>query len=80
MTFEDRELFLSSSDFGVSFCYNFRSNYGDIHTGSYNGDNYNRLEPNDQKAWMTRATFRPLPAGRSSCRVLDANGGLVTRP
>jgi Phosphate-selective porin O and P len=60
--FEDREGFLSSSDFGASFRYNFNGNYGDIHSGFYNGDNYNRLEPNDQKAWMTRATFRPLPA------------------
>ena len=25
-------------------------NYGDVHTGFYNGDNYNRVEPNDQKA------------------------------
>jgi hypothetical protein len=58
--FEDREGFLSSSDFGASFRYNFPGNYGDVHTGFYNGDNYNRLEPNDQKAWMTRATFRPL--------------------
>jgi phosphate-selective porin O/P len=60
--FEDREGFLSSSDFGASFRYNFSGNYGDIHTGFYNGDNYNRAEPNDQKAWMTRATLRPLPA------------------
>jgi hypothetical protein len=58
--FEDREGFLSSSDFGASFRYNFSGNWGDVHTGFYNGDNYNRLEPNDQKGWMTRATFRPL--------------------
>jgi hypothetical protein len=58
--FEDREGFLSSSDFGASFHYNLPGNYGDIHSGFYNGDNYNRAEPNDQKAFMVRGTFRPL--------------------
>jgi hypothetical protein len=61
-TFEDREGILSSSDVGASFHYNFKNDYGDVHTGYYNGDNYNRAEANDQKAWMTRVTFRPLPA------------------
>jgi hypothetical protein len=61
-TMEDREGILSSSDAGASFHYNFKSNYGDVHTGFYNGDNYNRAEANDQKAFMTRATLRPLPA------------------
>ena len=60
-TLEDREGILSSSDVGASFHYNFKGNYGDVHTGFYNGDNYNRAEANDQKAWMTRATVRPLP-------------------
>jgi hypothetical protein len=60
-TFEDREGILSSSDFGASFRYNFGGNYGDVHTGFYNGDNYNRLERNDQKALMIRGTLRPLP-------------------
>jgi hypothetical protein len=58
--FEDREGFLSSSDFGASVRYNLPGNYGDVHTGFYNGDNYNRLEQNDQKAFMIRGTFRPL--------------------
>ncbi len=44
-----------------SFHYNFKNNYGDVHTGYYNGDNYNQPEANDQKAWMTRVTVRPLP-------------------
>jgi hypothetical protein len=60
-TFEDREGILSSSDVGASFHYNFNNNYGDVHTGYYNGDNYNQPEANDQKAWMTRVTVRPLP-------------------
>jgi hypothetical protein len=33
-TFEDREGFLSSSDVGASFHYNFENNYGDVHRGS----------------------------------------------
>jgi hypothetical protein len=60
-TLEDREGLLSSSDVGASFHYNFKADYGDVHTGFYNGDNYNRAEENDQKAWMTRVTVRPLP-------------------
>ena len=31
--FEDRESFLSSSDVGASFRYNFANSYGDIHSG-----------------------------------------------
>ncbi|MDQ3346578.1 MAG: OprO/OprP family phosphate-selective porin [Acidobacteriota bacterium] len=59
-TFEDREGILSSSDVGATFRYVFGGNYGDVHTGFYNGDNYNRVEANDQKALMIRATVRPL--------------------
>jgi hypothetical protein len=61
-TFEDRESILSSSDVGATFRYNFAGNYGDVHGGFYNGDNYNRAEANDQKAFMVRGTVRPLPA------------------
>ena len=60
-TLEDREGILSSSDLGATIRHQFRGNYGDIHGGVYNGDNYNRPEVNDQKAWMVRATLRPLP-------------------
>jgi hypothetical protein len=60
--FEDREGFLSSSDVGVSFHYNLPGNYGDLHTGLYNGETYTRPEANDQKAFMFRGTLRPLPA------------------
>jgi hypothetical protein len=61
-TFEDREGILSSSDLGATFRYVFAGNYGDLHGGIYNGDNYNRPEANDQKAFMVRGTVRPLPA------------------
>jgi hypothetical protein len=59
--FSEREGFLSSSDVGASFHYNFARNYGEVHAGFYNGDNYNRFETNDEKAFEIRGTFRPLP-------------------
>jgi hypothetical protein len=58
--FEDREGFLSSSDVGVSFRYTFPGNYGDVHSGLYNGETYTRPEANDQKGFMIRGTGRPL--------------------
>ncbi len=61
--FEEREGFLSSSDFGISGHYNLPGNYGDIHAGVYNGDTYTRADPNDQKAFQVRGTLRPLPLG-----------------
>lgn len=59
--FEERDGFLSSSDVGATFHYSFDGNYGDVHGGFYNGENYNRAEVNDQKALMIRGTLRPLP-------------------
>jgi hypothetical protein len=59
--FEDRDGFLSSSDAGASFRYNFKGNYGDLHGGFYNGETYSRQEANDQKALMIRGSVRPLP-------------------
>ena len=41
---------MTSADAGVSFHYNLPSNYGDVHVGVYNGENYQRVEVNDQKA------------------------------
>jgi len=59
--FSERDGFLSSSDVGASFHYNFARNYGEVHAGYYNGDNYNRFETNNQKAFEIRGTLRPLP-------------------
>jgi hypothetical protein len=59
--FEDREGYLSSSDIGASFHYNFDKNYGDLHAGFYNGETYSKPEVNDQKGFMVRGTVRPLP-------------------
>src|SRR5439155_22967374 len=58
--FSEREGFLSSSDAGASFHYNFPSNYGDVHVGVYNGETYSRVEVNDQKAFQVRGSFRPF--------------------
>jgi hypothetical protein len=56
----ERTGYMSSSDAGMSFHYNFPKNYGDVHVGYYNGENYNRAEVNDQKGFMVRATGRPF--------------------
>ena len=51
---------MTSSDAGASFHYNFPSNYGDIHVGVFNGENYQRVEVNDEKALEFRGTLRPF--------------------
>ena len=61
--FVEREGYFASADAGASFHYQLPSNYGDVHAGVFNGENYNRAEVNDQKAVMIRATLRPLPGG-----------------
>jgi hypothetical protein len=58
--FNEREGYQSSADAGVGFRYNLPQNYGDIQTGFYNGENYNKPEVNNQKAFMFRGTIRPL--------------------
>ena len=59
--FPEREGYLSSSDAGASFRTQFPGNYGEIHVGIYNGENYNKPEANSQKAVQIRGTVRPLP-------------------
>src|SRR5262245_1004191 len=71
--FPEREGFFASADGGASFHYQLPGNYGDIHTGIFNGENYNRTEPNDQKAFMIRATVRPLPTGPMVLRGIRAS-------
>lgn len=58
--FVEREGFLSSSDAGASLHWNAPSNYGDVHAGFYNGENYNRPEVNNQKSFQVRGTARPF--------------------
>ena len=59
--FEDREAFLSPADAGAAFRYVLPGNYGDVHAGFYNGENYQHPEVNDQKAFQVRGSLRPLP-------------------
>jgi len=59
--FQEREGYLSSSDIGASFHYNFSHNYGEVHTGFYNGETYTKPEVNDQKGFQIRGSLRPLP-------------------
>lgn len=71
--FSEREGFLSSSDAGASFHYNIPANYGDVHVGLYNGENFNKFEVNDQKALQFRGTIRPLASGSPLARGLRAH-------
>ena len=51
---------MTSADAGASFHYNLPSNYGDVHVGVYNGENYPRVEVNNDKAFELRASVRPF--------------------
>jgi hypothetical protein len=59
--FEERDGYLTFADVGVSMHYTVPHDYGDVHTGLYNGEGYAHIDPNDQKGWMTRGTLRPFP-------------------
>ncbi len=59
--FTEREGYLVSSDAGVSFHTAFPRDYGEVHLGYYNGDGYNKADPNNEKAFQIRGTVRPLP-------------------
>jgi hypothetical protein len=65
---------LTSSDYGASFHTNIPNNYGEIHTGIYNGEGYTQSEVNNQKAWQTRVTIRPLPSGGAIARGIRVTG------
>lgn len=70
--FVERTGYFASADAGASFHYNLPSNYGDIHVGVFNGENYNKAEVNDQKAVMIRATLRPFATQAPVLRGLRA--------
>jgi hypothetical protein len=63
--FSEAEGFLASSDYGATIRYVFPMNYGDIHTGYYNGDGYTQTSDqrglNGEKGFMVRGTIRPAP-------------------
>jgi hypothetical protein len=58
--FAEREGYFASADAGAGFRYALPANYGDIQLGVFNGENYNKAEANDQKAFMLRGTLRPF--------------------
>jgi hypothetical protein len=64
---------MTSSDAGASFHYNFPSNFGDVHVGVYNGENYQKIETNNQKALEFRGTLRPFALGLAPLRGLRAH-------
>jgi hypothetical protein len=68
--FSEREGYLSSSDAGVSMHYALPSDYGDIHAGVYNGENYNHAEINGQKAFQVRGSVRPFARSQGVIRGL----------
>ena len=65
---------LTSSDFGASFHTNLPDNYGEIHTGIYNGEGYSQAEVNGRKAFQSRITIRPLPKGNPTLRGIRLTG------
>lgn len=65
---------LSSSDAGVSFHTNLPNNYGDVHFGIYNGEGYVAADPNNEKSFQIRGTFRPFGRGSMAARGLRVTG------
>ncbi len=58
--FAEREGYFASADGGASVHYNVKDNWGDVHAGVYNGENYNHAEVNNEKAFMVRGAVRPF--------------------
>src|SRR5213593_191366 len=58
--FVEREGYFASADGGASFHYQLPSNYGDVHVGVFNGENYNKAEVNNEKSFQIRGTLRPF--------------------
>jgi len=74
--FVEREGYFASADGGASFHYQFPSNYGDVHVGVFNGENYNKAEVNNEKSFQVRGTLRPF-ANPSTPAVLRGIRGSV---
>ena len=64
---------MTSADAGVSFHYNLPSNYGDFHVGLYNGENYQRVELNNDKAFEFRGSIRPFATQKPVLRGIRAH-------
>jgi hypothetical protein len=63
MVFTEREGFMSSADFGAAIRTLTPGGYGEVFAGVYNGEGYQRADPNNQKAIEIRGTLRPFPSG-----------------
>jgi len=61
---------MTSSDAGASFRYISPKNYAEFHIGVYNGENYQRVEVNNQKAIEMRGSLRPFASGAPVLRGL----------
>lgn len=75
--FAERVGLISSADAGVSGHYSFNGNYGDVHAGFYNGENYNKAEVNNEKGFEVRGTVRPMPLGGPLLKGLRLTGFLI---
>src|SRR6266508_2634753 len=75
--FPERVGLFSSADAGVSGHWNFPGNYGDVHAGFYNGENYNKAEVNNEKGFMIRGTERPFPLGGPELKGLRITGFVI---
>ncbi len=75
--FPERVGLLSGGDAGVTVHYNLPNNYGDIHGGFYNGENYFKSEVNNEKGLEIRGTVRPLPQGGPLWKGLRVSAFLV---
>src|SRR5262249_25464281 len=58
--FAEREGYLGLSDAGASFHVALPSNFGDLHVGVFNGENFNKAEVNNEKSLQVRGTIRPF--------------------
>jgi hypothetical protein len=70
--FVEREGYFASADGGASFHYNLPDDRGDLHVGIYNGENYNKAEVNNEKAFMIRGTVRPFASDAGALRGVRA--------
>ena len=64
---------MTSSDAGVSYHMNVAGNYGEIHVGVYNGENYPRAEVNNEKGLELRGSVRPFARSAPNLRGLRAH-------
>ena len=64
---------MTSADAGVSFHYTLPSNYGDVHVGLYNGENYQKVEVNNEKGLEFRGTLRPFATRQPVLRGIRAH-------